>query len=78
MVIRLVLEHHNPKLYDNLRSQLEERNNYIALLERKIADLEIRYGAEIHYNAALCDLLRDHAIPYRDVFSHDERYTKGT
>jgi len=77
MVIRLVLEHHSPKLYDNLRSELEDCYKKIAVLERNINSLETQYGAEVSYNAALCDLLKAHGIPFRQVFSHRVRYKNG-
>lgn len=76
MILRLIVEHHSPALYDNLRSQLKACSSRIAGLEAQIAQLQMRYGAEIQYNAALCDLLREHGISYREVFSHASRYGK--
>lgn len=74
MIIRLVLEHHNPAAFDILRSKckaLEEENRALHTL---LAEVEQKYGAEVQYNAALCDLLRVHGIPFRAVFSHEYRY----
>lgn len=76
MKLRLIVELHNPALFDNLRSQLKAANQKIDGLQAQIAELEMKYGAEIQYNAALIDLLRDNGIPYREVFDHRRRYRK--
>lgn len=76
MVINLVLEHHSPAAYERLRQQVESGNLRIAALEQEIRSLELRYGAEIQYNAALIDILREHGIQFRQVLSHDVRYRK--
>lgn len=77
MVIRLVLEHHNSAAFDILRSKYKGLTEENKALVRHIAELEMKYGAEVRYNNALCDLLRDHGIPFANVFSHDQRYGKS-
>lgn len=76
MKLRLIVELHNPALFDNLRSQLKASNQVIVGLKAQIAELEMKYGAEIQYNAALCDLLREHEIAFREVFEHSKRKRK--
>lgn len=77
MVIRLYLEDHNSAAFDNLRSKLQETQERLALLELSYRSLELKYGAEIQYNAALIDLLKANDIPFRNVLSHAFRYRNG-
>lgn len=76
MVIRLVLEHHTPAVYDNLRSKLHDMQDKLHAMELQYRTLELKYAAEISNNNALCDLLRSNGIPFRKVLSHDVRFGK--
>ena len=76
MVIRLVLEHHSPVAYDNLRSRLQDCQDRLAVLESDYRSLELKYGAEIQFNSALIDILKSNGIPFRPVLSHEYRYRR--
>lgn len=76
MVIKLILEHHSPVAYDNLRSKLQDNQDRLIALERDYRALELKYGAEINYNSQLIDLLKIHGIPFRHVLSHEYRYDR--
>lgn len=69
-----ILEHRNPAYVLRLRDQLNTLQQKLDGLRRDYRFLEIKYGAEVQYNAALCDLLRENDIPFRSVFEHDVRY----
>ena len=74
MVIKLILEHHSPIAYDNLRSKLQDCQDRLSALEHDYRALELKYGAEINYNSQLIDLLKIHGISFRHVLSHDYRF----
>lgn len=76
MVIKLILEHHSPVAYDNLRSKLQDCQDRLTALELSYRELELKYGAEINYNSQLIDLLKIHGIPFRSVLSHSYRYER--
>lgn len=70
----LIIEHRSSSSENNLRVRVGELQAELAALRRKYDDVVMRYGAEVHYNSALVDLLRENGIRFRDVFSHDFRY----
>lgn len=76
MVINLILEHHSPVAYDNLRSALQDCQDRLTALEHDYRALELKYGAEINFNSQLIDLLKANGIPFRHVLSHVYRYER--
>lgn len=70
----LILEHRDYKEVVRLRDQIQTLRLELEGLRRQVNDITMRYGAEVQFNAALCDLLRSHGISFQHVFSHDFRY----
>lgn len=59
-----------------LQNDIKALRQQVESLKHQVDVLTIRYGAEVQYNAALCDLLKLHSIPYRHVFEHSFRYCR--
>lgn len=71
-----IVEIRNFRLVDELRSKLAMEQARSDLLQRQLDSLVLKYGSEVQYNNALCDLLRSHGIPFKSVFEHSVRYLK--
>lgn len=69
-----ILEHRRPDYEARLRSEVQALNLQIESLNSKVQSLTLSYGAEVQFNAALCDLLRANGIPFRPVYEHVFRY----
>jgi len=69
-----IVELRNYRLVDLLREQIKALQAQLATLHNQYQLLTLKYGAEVQYNNALCDLLRQHGIPFRSIFDHDVRY----
>lgn len=69
-----ILEHRSPAYELRLRDEVLSLQQKLDCLRRDFRRLETMYGAEVQYNNALCDLLRQNEIPFRSVFEHDVRY----
>lgn len=66
-------------LLDRLRDSRQDVNNLfqeIAQLRQQIRDLEQRLYFELHANDELCDLLREHKIPFRSALDRASRRVK--
>ena len=74
--IFLIVEHRNSKAFESLKAQNDALTLQVSQLHRALREVELKYGAEVKYNNALCDILRAHGIPFRHVFEHDYRYRK--
>ena len=69
-----IVELRNYRLVDVLREQNKALESQLTSLRNQYQRMTMMYGAEVQYNNALCDLLREHGIPYRSIFEHDVRY----
>lgn len=72
----LIIEHRHPAYEERLRNEIKGLNEQVKALRAELDRLTMMYGAEVHYNGLLCDLLRLNGIPFRHVFDHDVRYRK--
>lgn len=72
----VIVEHRNSAAFIRMKEQVSDLQSKLASLQKRYSDLEMRYGNEIYYNAALCDLLRDNHIPFKQVFSHEYRISR--
>lgn len=72
----VIVEHRNSVAFLRLKDQVTELKAALDALQRRYRDLEVSYGNEVYYNNALCDLLREHNIPFRQVFSHQYRASR--
>lgn len=69
----VIVEHRNSVAFNRLKEQVQDLQTKLTMLRQKYRDLERVYGNEVFYNNALCDLLREHDIPFREVFSYEYR-----
>lgn len=72
----LIVEHRNSAAFLRLKDQVAQLLRANAKLHKRIMELEMMYGNEVYYNAALCDLLRAHGIAFRQVFSAEYRQSR--
>lgn len=72
----LIIEHRSPAFEQRLRDEIKSLQHRLQALEYSYRQMVVKYGAEVEYNALLCDLLRSHGIPFRHVFDHSDRYLK--
>lgn len=66
-------------LLDRLRDSRQDVNNLfqeIAQLRQQLRDAEQKLYFELHANAELCDLLREHKIPFRSALDRASRRVK--
>lgn len=69
----VIVEHRNSAAFIRLKEQVIEYKAALEALNKRYKDLEMQYGNEVYFNNALCDLLRNNGIPYRQIFSHEYR-----
>lgn len=69
----LIIEHRNSNAFNSMKNQVVALRGQLSNLSRRYSELETLYCSEIAYNNALCDILRDHNIPFREVFSSEYR-----
>lgn len=71
-----IIEHRSPAYEQRLRQDIKSLQSRLQALDYSYRQMVIKYGAEVQYNALLCDLLRVNGIPFRHVFDHSSRYLK--
>lgn len=69
----LIVEHRNSLVTQKQREQIIELNTKIEKLSKQYKDLEAKYGLEVFYNNALCDLCKLNGISYKPIFDHKKR-----
>lgn len=69
-----IVEIRNYALVDHLRQQIQSLNDQLKDLRQQHQNLTLKYGAEVQYNNALCDLLKQNGIQFRRIFEHEYRF----
>lgn len=61
----VIVEHRNWRQYDKLREQLKATEAKLAAKEEELRQVTFKYGVEVFLNNELCDLCREHDVPFR-------------
>lgn len=72
----VIVEHRNSDAYNRQKAEIAQLRTELEKLHRAYRDLEVKYGNEVYYNNALCDILRNTGIPFHQVFSQSYRKSR--